>query len=177
MDEDQKLMERLKAGDPDALGQLIGRWRGRAESYAIGILHDPQAAEDAVMEAFSRLYAARFRYEPKCAFGTWFLTVVRRICIDQLRRDQNRPVPMTEIPEIPVDSAENEALKRMTWLDRLSALGNLDETDRRLLLGTALEGCSTRELAGELGLSDGQIRVRLHRIRKRLKKGERLSDE
>ena len=48
----------------------------------------------------------------------------------------------------------------------------LDEKDRRLLLGFSLEGKSTRELAEETGMTDGQVRVRLHRIRKRLRKGD-----
>lgn len=177
MDEDQRLMERLKSGDADALGQLIGRWRTRAESYAVGILRDPQSAEEAVMEAFARIYAARSRYEPKCAFGTWFFTIVRRICIDRIRKDGNRPIPISAIPEIGTDSAETEVLNRLERMERLRMLGNLDETDRRILLGFSLEGKTARQLAQELKLTDGQVRVRLHRIRKRLKKGAEPADE
>ncbi len=177
MDHDQILMERLKTGDAEALEQLIERWRERAESYAVGILHDRQAAEDAVMESFSRIYAARFRYEPEFAFGTWFLTVVRRVCIDQIRSDRRRPFPVADIPEIPTDSAEAEALKHMEWTEIYRVLGGLEETDRRILTGTSLENRSARELAGELGLSEGQIRVRLHRIRRRLRKGGGFPNE
>ncbi|MDO5436213.1 MAG: sigma-70 family RNA polymerase sigma factor [Clostridia bacterium] len=177
MGEDQKLMELLKAGDPHALEQLIGRWRGRAESYAMGILHDRQAAEDAVMEAFARIYASRSRYEPKCAFGTWFLTVVRRICIDELRKAEHQPVPVPELPDSETDSAETEALRRMERKERIRTLAGLDETDRRILLGVSLEGKTTRQLAGELSQTDVQIRVRLHRIRKKLRKGADSADE
>ena len=55
MSEDQNLVARLKAGDTEALEQLIIRWRFRAEAYANSILHDSQAAEDVVQEAFSRI--------------------------------------------------------------------------------------------------------------------------
>ena len=38
---DRELMERMKADDTGALEELILRWRERAESYAVSILHDP----------------------------------------------------------------------------------------------------------------------------------------
>ena len=46
MTEDRELVALLKAGNVDALEQLIMRWRSRAETYAGSILHDPQTAED-----------------------------------------------------------------------------------------------------------------------------------
>ena len=50
--EDRVLVEMLKAGDENALEQLIMRWRPAAEAYARNCLHDLQAAEDAVQESF-----------------------------------------------------------------------------------------------------------------------------
>ena len=50
-------------------------------------------------------------------------------------------------------------------------LGTLDETDRKLLLAFSLEGKPTKQIAGELNLTDGSVRVRLHRIRRKLKEG------
>ena len=50
-------------------------------------------------------------------------------------------------------------------------LAELDETDRKLLTAFSLEGKSTKQIAGEMNLTDGQVRVRLHRIRKKMKKG------
>ena len=47
----------------------------------------------------------------------------------------------------------------------------MDETDRKLLTAFSLEGKSTKQIAGEMNLTDGQVRVRLHRIRKKMKKG------
>ena len=59
MAEDRDLVALLKTGDAEALEQLIMRWRSRAEAYANSCLHDSQAAEDAVQEAFARIYAVR----------------------------------------------------------------------------------------------------------------------
>ena len=59
MAEDRDLIALLKAGNVDALEQLIMRWRSRAEEYANSILHDHQYAEDAVQEALIKAWCIK----------------------------------------------------------------------------------------------------------------------
>ena len=168
---DRDLVARLKAGNTEALEQLITRWRSGAEAYAGGILRDPQAAEDAVQEAFSRIYALRGSLDEECSFSAYLYTIVRRICIDEIRKRKRAPALPGELPEPPVESAEAEFIRNQERLERIHLLAGLDETDRKLLLAFSLEGKPTRQIADEMNLTDGQVRVRLHRIRRRLKKG------
>ena len=169
--EDRDLVVLLKNGNTDALEQLIMRWRSGAEAYARSILHDPQAAEDVTQEAFSRIYAARSGLNEAYSFPAYLYTIVRRICIDELRKRKRSPVLPGELPDPPVESAEAEYIRRMEQLNRIHLLAELDETDRKLLLAFSLEGRPTKEIAEEMKMSDGQVRVRLHRIRRKLKKG------
>ena len=171
MAEDRELAAQLKAGNTEALEQLIMRWRSGAEAYANSILHDPQSAEDAVQEAFSRIYALRDGLDEKCSFSAYLFTIVRRICIDTLRKQRRFPVLPGELPEPPVESAEAECIRNWERLNRIHLLAALDETDRKLLLAFSLEGRPTKQIAREMNLTDGQVRVRLHRIRRKLKKG------
>ena len=171
MAEDRELVALLKTGNVDALEQLIMRWRSRAETYAASVLRDPQAAEDAVQEAFSRIYAARASLDESRSFPAYLYTVVKRICIDELRKQKRFPELPDDLPEPPVDSAETEYIRGLERLNRIHLLAALDETDRKLLLAFSLEGKPTKQIAGEMNLSDGQVRVRLHRIRRKLKKG------
>ena len=171
MTEDRELVALLKAGNIDALEQLILRWRSRAEAYANSILHDSQAAEDAVQEAFSRIYALRTGLDERYSFSAYLFTVTRRICIDELRKHRRFPELPGEMPDTPVESAEAEFIRNWERLNRIHLLAGLDETDRKLLLSFSLEGKTTKQIAEELDLTDGQVRVRLHRIRKKLRKG------
>ena len=171
MAEDRDLVALLKAGNTEALEQLITRWRFRAEAYANSVLHDAQAAEDAVQEAFSRIYALRAGLDEKRSFSAYLFTVTRRICIDELRKQKRSPELPGELPELPVASAEAEFISRWERLNRIRLLALLDETDRKLLLAFSLEGKPTKQIARELRLTDGQVRVRLHRIRRKLRKG------
>lgn len=171
MAEDHDLAAKLKAGNTEALEQLIMRWRSRAEAYANSILHDPQAAEDAVQEAFSRIYAVRTGLDEKRSFSAYLFTIVKRICIDEQRKKKRQPELPGDLPEPPVESAESEFIGNWERLNRIHLLAALDETDRTLLLAFSMEGKPTKQIAREMNLSDGQVRVRLHRIRKKLKKG------
>ena len=171
MAEDPELVASLKAGNIDAFEQLIMRWRFRVEAYANSILHDPQAAEDAVQEAFSRIYTLRAGLDERCSFSAYLFTITKRICIDELRKQKRLPDLPGELPEPPVESAEEEFIGNWERLNRIHLLATLDETDRKLLLAFSLEGKPTRQIAREMNMSDGQVRVRLHRIRRRLRKG------
>lgn len=171
MSEDRDLVVLLKVGNADALEQLIMRWRSGAEAYANSILHDSQSAEDAVQEAFSRIYAARAYLDEDRSFSAYLYTIVKRICIDNLRKQKRFPDLPGDLPDPPVDSAEAEFIKGLDRLERIHLLAALDETDRKLLLAFSLEGKPSKQIAGEMNLSDGQVRVRLHRIRRKLKKG------
>ena len=171
MTEDRELVALLKTGSTDALEQLIMRWRSRAEAYANSILHDSQAAEDAVQEAFSRVYALRTGLDERYSFSAWLFTVTRRICIDELRKRRRIPELPGEVPDMPVESAEAEFIRNWERLNRIHLLAELDEADRKLLLAFSLEGKPTKQIAEELDLTDGQVRVRLHRIRRKLRKG------
>ncbi|MBO4471136.1 MAG: sigma-70 family RNA polymerase sigma factor [Clostridia bacterium] len=168
---DLELVVSLKEGDTEALEQLIGRWRSGAEAYACSLLHDPQAAEDAVQEAFSRIYAVRADIDEHRSFSAYLYTIVKRICIDELRRKKRYPALPGNLPDPPVPSAEAEYINRWERLNRIHLLAELDETDRELLTAFSLEGKPTKQIAREMNLTDGQVRVRLHRIRKKMKKG------
>ncbi len=171
MEEERELAARLRTGDTEALAALIARRRSGAEAYARAFLRDPQAAEDAVQEAFSRIYAARADLDGACSFSAYLYTVVKRICLDELRKRKRYPDLPGDLPEPPVESAEAEYLRRQERLNRIHLLAALDETDRKLLLAFSLEGKPTKQIAEEMRLSDVQVRVRLHRIRKKLRKG------
>ena len=98
-------------------------------------------------------------------------TITKRICIDELRKQKRFPELPGELPEPPVESAEAEFIRSWERLNRIHLLAALDETDRKILLEFSLEGKPSKQIAREMNLTDGQVRVRLHRIRRKLKKG------
>lgn len=171
--DDNALMARLALGDTEALAELIRRHRAWAEGLADGLLHDHALAEDMVQEAFTRVYLLRQSYQPTFAFRTWLAVLVRRLCIDQLRRGGHAPVLMDDLPEGAAESAESLVLQNEKRLRLWAMIAALSDTDRALLEGYALDGLSYRELAKRYRLTTGQVKIRLHRIRRKLHDKER----
>lgn len=169
--DDNRLMARLAMGDQEALEELILRHREAALHQAQSMLHDHALAEDVVQEAFARVYLLRHSYRPDFAFTTYMRVLVRNLCVDQLRR---RRSILSEAAETgTADSAEAiywQQERRVQLWNRLQAL---EQTDQALLTGYALDGRSYRDLAHMLGLSLPQVKIRLHRIRKKLRDKER----
>lgn len=168
--DDNQLMARLAREDPDALEELIRRHHGAALQQACSILQDHALAEDVVQEAFARVHLLRHKYRPDFAFTTYLRVLVRNLCIDQLRRRKKSFVGM---PEALADSAEAVYWQKERRMQLWNELRKLDAADQALLTGYALEGRSYRELAQALGLSLAQVKIRLHRIRKKLRDKER----
>ncbi|MGN1021674.1 MAG: RNA polymerase sigma factor [Aristaeellaceae bacterium] len=168
--DDQELMARLAAGDDTALEELMRRHRPAALRQARSMLGDESLAQDAVQEAFVRVYLLRGSYRPEFAFTKYLAAVVRNLCLDELRRRRVRPLPSQSLPEGLAESAEAVWLAREKRLTLWRSLSALSRQDQALLTGYALEGLTYQQLARREGLSLTQVRIRLHRIRKRLRK-------
>ncbi len=172
--DDHALMARLRDGDETALEALIDRHRPWAERLAVSMLHDPAAAEDVVQEAFARVYLLRGQYQPTYSFQTWLGTLVRRLCVDALRRQARGAEALSRLSPAPEEgSAESAYWQRERRLRLWTLLDALPSADRALLTGYALDGLTYRELAEAYHLTVGEVRIRLHCIRKRLREKER----
>ncbi|MEE9277201.1 MAG: sigma-70 family RNA polymerase sigma factor, partial [Dehalococcoidia bacterium] len=81
------LLRRIADGDDDALRELYRAYARLAFTLAYRILGHEDRAEDAVQEAFLRVWRNADRFDrSKGAFTTWFGRIVRNLCIDMLRR-------------------------------------------------------------------------------------------
>ena len=168
--DDQELMARLTAGDDAALEELMRRHRPWALRQARSMLGDESLAQDAVQEAFVRVYLLRDSYRPAFAFTTLLAALVRNLCLDEIRRRRLRPVPASDLPDGAADSAEAAWLAKEKRMALWRSLSRLSAQDQALLTGYALEGLTYQQLARREGLPLTQVRIRLHRIRKRLRK-------
>jgi RNA polymerase sigma-70 factor, ECF subfamily len=81
------------------------------------------------------------------------------------RRATTHEVPTDQLPEIPTHSGEDAVLTR---LDVQRALSDLSPTDRMLLRLRYEEDLTHPNVAGTLGLSVANVKVRLHRLRPKL---------
>ena len=95
------LVEKAKAGDIDAFGELVTRFQDMACGCAYAVLGDFHLAQDAAQEAFLEAYRSLPRIEDPNAFPGWFRRIVLHRC--------NRLTRRKSVPAQPIDVAVSVA--------------------------------------------------------------------
>ncbi|MCZ6643988.1 MAG: sigma-70 family RNA polymerase sigma factor, partial [Gammaproteobacteria bacterium] len=144
--------------------QWVKRYQNDAWSLARYLLNDASDAEDATQEAFIKLWNQRDTINLE-RIKPWLLKVTRNICLDKLRHRRLAPDLQTNEVRGPVADAERDELSR--WLK--SAIADLEEPFRSLVVLRDVQQHSYEEVARITELNLSQVKVYLHRARKRLR--------
>ena len=166
---DEALFRRVQAGKRDAFAALVERYRRRAFGVALRILGRRQDAEDAVQQAFLRLYEARGQYDPKWRLSTWFYRILTNTCVDELRR--RRPlIPLEEWDGSSVERPDHtlERWEREQLLQ--SALATIPPEARTVLALYYGDGRSYQEIGAIRGVSVNTVKTHLRRGRLALRR-------
>lgn len=162
------LLARVAAGDRAAFATLYGRTSGKLFACVLRILGDRTAAEDAVQEAYFKIWnrAADFDASLGSAIA-WMTTIARHAAIDAVRRGAERvSASSTELdPELSERLADPLSTgDRMLEGPRLAAcLERLDGDRRTMVLLAYCEGWSREELAARFARPVATVKTVLRR--------------
>lgn len=134
--------------------------------FALSLSGNRTVAEDVTSETFVRVWGARDRLDLSTVIG-YLMTIARRLYLEQLRRERERPV----IEHEPQDEAPgpHALVEGRAELDAVLAdLQTLPEPDRAALLMRAQDEMPYEEIAAALEISAGAAKVKVHRARRRL---------
>lgn len=187
VDAQQRLLAAAQAGDRAALDELLTGQRSRAMAWALRVLHNPDDAEDAVQDAFVKIWRQLSRFEERSSFSTWVHRIVVNASLDLMRRLAVRPQPVgwthrqhdvtdrVGVEQTDEATPESELANRQVGdLVRL-AIAGLPFPQRQAVELHELEGCSCQEIAAVAACPVGTVMSRLFEGRARLT--ERLGTE
>lgn len=121
--------------------------------------------EDVVQETLLAIHLKRQTWRPVDPVTPWVVAISRNKTIDALRRRGRRgELPLDDVPE--PEAVEDTA--QAAGQDLALMLESLDERQRRIVQLVSIEGHSSRSAAESLGISEGALRVALHRSLKAL---------
>jgi RNA polymerase sigma factor (sigma-70 family) len=135
--------------------------------YARALLGDRAAADDLVQDTLERAWSRLGQWHSGSDLRAWLFGIMHNLRVDQLRR------PM--LPTHSLDEEDYELPTRSTQSDNLevrdiaSALSQLPDEQREVLLLVALEEMSYAEIAATLGIPPGTVMSRLSRGREALR--------
>ena len=164
--DDRRLAERCAAGDTGVFEELYRRFGDKMKSIAWQHLGSRSDAEDAVQETFLKIHRAAKGFSGEAAFSTWLYRILVNTCYDALRRRRRRPeeTPIEDQPRERSAATVDEA-KKMTLRKLLAAL---PEQRRNVFVLFEIEGLSHAEIAGILGITEGNSKWILFSTKKQL---------
>jgi RNA polymerase sigma-70 factor, ECF subfamily len=162
--EEAALLRAGRAGDDQALAQLLALHRRRLYALCHGILGHPDEVEDALQEAFLRALCALPSFRGDAAFGTWLCRIAINVCLEWKRSHHPTELWNEEQPRHPYPSATPEtiALHRLRMMEALKAL---KPRQRAVFLLRQLEGWSVPEIAAALGWNRKRVENELYKAR------------
>jgi RNA polymerase sigma-70 factor (ECF subfamily) len=189
-DEDSRIAAEVKtlvrrgalADARDRFGSLVARQQRRASRIAYHFLRDAADADEAVQDAFVRVFSHIESFREDLPFEVWFTRILINGCLDRQKARRRRTrwiVPALDAEQGERSRAEStpaggpspeEALllrERRTQI--ASAVGKLPERQRTILLLCHYEGCSSKEVSTITGLNESTVRVHLFRAVRKLR--------
>ncbi len=189
-DEDSRLASAVKAlvrdgklaAARDLFGVLVGRQQRRASRIAYHFLRDAADADEAVQDAFVKVFTHIDSFREDLPFEVWFTRILINGCLDRQKARNRRarwivPVPDAEpgqrawVESVPSHGASPEELllRRERRTQIAAAVGKLPDRQRTIFLLCHYEGCSSKEVGTITGLNESTVRVHLFRAVRKLR--------
>ena len=179
---DRELVDRARAGDAQAFGELVRRHQRRLHRLALHMLRDRAEAEDVTQEAFVRAYGALARFDGRSEPYTWLYRIAVNLSLNAIRSRKSARRsggPASDDPRLDGISQEARSVgqsvepvdagKRQLYGVLSSAIDALSETLRTTLILVCIDGRSHEEAAEILGAPAGTIAWRVHEARRKLR--------
>lgn len=169
MDSDSRVMLAVKAGEISKLSIIFERYKGQLYGYFYKNTYKADLSEDLVQNVFVRILKYRDKYNEHGKFKSWIFQIAHHIMIDQFKQTKKEKTfygISTILTENPTDELiQNEEVKAIT-----KALGKLNKDQREILVLSKYQDLKYKDIADILGISEANVKVRIHRALIDLKK-------
>ena len=181
MIDESHLITRAQQGDAAALAEIVESHQRTVYNVALRMCGNAHDAEETLQETFLSAIRALPKFEGRSQFSTWLYRIASNACLMQRRRAANAP------DFTPLDNGDDDEFEEPRYFVDWSyqpddvlldselrevmekAITTLPDALRIVFIWRELEGLSTAETAEVLGISEGTVKVRLHRARLKLR--------
>lgn len=161
--------------EPELFSVLVRRYEAPLLRRARKILFSPEDAEEAVQDAFTKmyLYADKYHTQEGASFSSWAYTILNRVAYTKYvarrkeggQRTELEPEHYESLPDARAEFLEDLSIRN----EVIAALSKLPETAAKILRLQFIEGKSQEEIAESENLSIPAVKTRVHRAKKLFK--------
>jgi RNA polymerase sigma-70 factor (ECF subfamily) len=173
---DPGILARAKRGDAEAFAELVRRYEQRCLRFARSMLRSDEDAEEAVQDAWVRVWKALPRYEEQERFDSWLFRILANRCRSRgLRVAREARIQAPDDSALMFAEASDGAVERAAWREEIAlALDALPDAQREAFLLHHVEGFAYDEIAAITGVGVSALKMRVKRACDHLR--ERLQE-
>ena len=167
-DVDQQLVERVQKGDKRAFDLLVIKYQHKVLAVISRFIRDHAEAQDVAQEAFIKAYRALPNFRGDSAFYTWIYRIAVNTCLTYLKKEKRQakdeltPNLIENTEEGFADKEKQEQIKAL-----YTCISKLEENER-IIITLVMDEVPYPEIAEISGISEGNLRVKIHRIKHKL---------
>ncbi|MFS4473994.1 RNA polymerase sigma factor [Chryseobacterium sp. T20] len=129
----------------------------------MGYVNDTELAQDLAQETFIIVWQQLPKFRNESSVGTWIFRIASNNCLRQIEKEKK--FTKTDLP-INLEEKKQESMEPQIQM-LYQFISELHETDR-IIISLELEEIKQAEIAHIVGLSESNIRVKIHRIKEKL---------
>jgi RNA polymerase sigma-70 factor (ECF subfamily) len=168
---DAEIVREVLGGAPERFDVLVRRHRARLRRVAGAVLRDPQETEDAVQQALLQAFAGLDRWAGTAPFATWLSRIAMNEALMRARRSRRLERAALRLVSEAAEAGTPE--QEVAWREAMAqveaALPRLPQRHLEVLRLAAVDELPHADVAAQLGVSPGAVKVRLHRAREALR--------
>ncbi|MDD2304574.1 MAG: RNA polymerase sigma factor [Prolixibacteraceae bacterium] len=166
-------IEAVRKGNVQAFSFLVEKYQKLVYTLALKLLKKPEEAEEMAQDTFIKAFQKLDSYEGKSKFSTWLYSITYNACISELRK---RRIEFKSLDDRQISDQDEQKMhdyyretKKEDQEKYLNlALAKLPEDDQVLVTLYYYENQSMDEISQITGLTVSNIKVKIHRARKRM---------
>jgi RNA polymerase sigma-70 factor, ECF subfamily len=143
--------------------EIYGIYWQKIFRLCMGYVNDPDWAKDIAQDTFVIVWQQLPKFRQEASVGTWIFRIATNNCLRQMDKQKHYPKA-----DLPINIIEENAPNTEPQVQFLyKCIAEMPETDR-IIISLELEDVKQADIAAIVGLSEANVRVKIHRIKEKL---------
>ncbi|MFT6756093.1 MAG: RNA polymerase sigma factor (sigma-70 family) [Urechidicola sp.] len=173
INDDDYYIKKTLEGDSNSFSVLVERYQNMVFALALKMLKHREESEEVSQDTFIKVYKSLSKFNGESKFSTWIYRIAYNTCLDRIKKNSkyNNNVEINEITSNEIshtesifDSLENKERSIIVK----QCMDKLPEDERIIIHLFYFEELSLKEIVEIVSMTEGNVKVKLFRARKKL---------
>src|SRR4030095_4866375 len=152
--------------------EIYNIYSSKVLRLCMGYTNDTDTSKDLVQDIFISVWKNLVKFRNESSISTWVFRIPTNTCLRRIQKEKK--MLRADFPEHLEDKPEIRNDDKIEYLYK--CISELEETDR-IIISLVLEEMTQAEIAAIIGITEGNVRVKIHRIKEKLANKFKANDK